>query len=1818
MKSKIGTPPDHHDRPFSIVVIGASAGGLQSLERFLSALPGKFGFALIFLQHLSPRHRNLLPDLLRSQTKGLAIEEITDGLSLLPGRLYLCKPAQEIRIEEETFCTITRTRPHTHLPIDEFLISLAETAPDRTIAVILSGAGTDGARGVQAVRTQGGTVFVQDPATAEYPDMPLAAINTGQMDGVLPPDEIAREILKFDKSEIGTVTDDQFMTPVHFDSVCQMVSERTGHRFNHYKRNVVARRVRRRMYLRGIASVNDYLKMLAKEDREAGQLASDLLIGVTSFFRDRLAWKALHLEVTRKLVIEEGTSPIRIWAAACATGEEAYSIAMMLHHELAMAGKKREIQVFATDVNDRALERAREGNYPASIVADLPPDYLRNYFTSAEDGLSVSINKEIRQHVIFARQDLLTDPPFSRLDLVICRNFLIYLEPDAQEKCIVLFHYALKENGYLFLGNAESPGRNKFLFTSLAHKKCRIYRKTEARRAARIPLSVPFAAERSPATKQKPATEYGPSITHFIQAALLEEHAPAAVAINQNHQILYHNGPTNRYLHQPRGTPTQNLMELLPEKLRNRLRGSLYHAAQEAKPVHIRASIVVDGRKRQVLIRISRLLENLFLITFRDRGGLPEEIEPSLDTMAIEETAVHQLESELAVMRDDLESHIEELKSVNEELESSNEELQAANEELETSREELQSLNEELTTVNAQLQTKIEEQEETNDDLTNFLASTSIPTIFLDHRFRVKRFTPAMSRLITLIPADIGRSIMDMSRENLGSDLIADAQSVLDNLVPVRKELSIDGSWYIRTALPYRTSDNRIEGVVIIYTDVTEMKRVEGRVRHLASFPELNPNPVLEIDLSGEVTFCNPSTPRILKDLGVYEGHCNAFLPRDMRSILSTWDRRTEVTAGREIKIGNKIFDEVIQLVPHFNVARIYGRDITKRKHAEEALEESRRRLAVIVDSIADGFFAMDRDWRIIHVNDAALGHFGKTRAEMVGRRFLEVFPETQGTSFDVQYRHAMESGEPVHFEVASIISDKTMEVHAYPGPDAITVLFRDVTERIRMQAALAESEERVRRKLENILSPEGDIGSLDLADIIDVQAIQSLMADFSSLTRIPVAIIDLKGNVLVGEAWQDICTKFHRVHPETCKYCVESDTQLTIGVSPGESKLYKCRNNMWDIATPIMVGGQHVGNIFSGQFFFEDEPVDCDLFRARAQRYEFNEDEYLRALDAVPRLSKETVDRAIAYLMKLAHMLSQLSYSNIKLARSLAQGEALLDSLRESAQRQRFHLENSPLAVVEWDRDFIIVTWSREAERIFGWSAGETVGRRIDSLNMIYEEDIPIVTRTMERLTGGEERTVVSSNRNYTKSGAVIECTWYNSVLLDGKGEMASVMSLILDITERTRAQDELKKAHDELEKRVEERTAELQQAYDRLAEESKHRQEAEGQLRQAHKMEAVGTLASGIAHDFNNILGAVIGFTELVQDKLATGSEEAHNLSRVMEAGLRGRDLVKRLLTFSRKTEQDKKPLQLGRAVSETLRLLRASIPSTVSIRKDVGDEPGLVLADPVQIQQLLMNLCTNAAWSMKDKGGILDVKVSGFMVSDINGGFRGMKPGRYTRLQVRDTGFGMAPEILNRIFDPFFTTKGPGEGSGLGLSAVHGIVAQHSGYIFVDSEPGKGSVFTIYFPVVEEDLPIERATDEGIPGGSERVLLVDDEEMLVEMGETLLTRLGYTVTSTTSAPEASDLIRSDPGRFDVVITDMTMPSMTGIDLAREILALRADMPIILSTGFSHLVDKESAKAAGIRAFVMKPLTKKELAQSIRKALAPQENIAEPSAGE
>jgi signal transduction histidine kinase/CheY-like chemotaxis protein len=593
--------------------------------------------------------------------------------------------------------------------------------------------------------------------------------------------------------------------------------------------------------------------------------------------------------------------------------------------------------------------------------------------------------------------------------------------------------------------------------------------------------------------------------------------------------------------------------------------------------------------------------------------------------------------------------------------------------------------------------------------------------------------------------------------------------------------------------------------------------------------------------------------------------------------------------------------------------------------------------------------------------------------------------------------------------------------------------------------------------------------------------------------------------------------------------------------------------------------------------------------------------------------ISYAVVNRAIGVCMfgVVAWLLSEQARHE---QRVLVANEALEKRTQElSAERARWQatVENMLDPVTVCDAEGRATYMNRAYQRLIERPVAQDLAMEAhpDYYELYYPDGtlFPAMELPLQKAarTGEDVRDVELIQRS--ANGREFTAIFSAAPLRDGEGKVTGAVAVGRDITEQRRIERALKETLDELESRVQERTAELQQSYDRLKEETEEREHVEQQLRQAQKMEALGTLAGGIAHDFNNVLAAIIGFSQMAQDKTPEGSPARRHMDRVLAAGLRGRDLVKQILAFSRRAEQEKQPLKLAAVVKEALILLRASLPSTIDIRTNLQSEAGFVLADPTQMQQVIMNLCTNAAHAMRRRGGSISIDLAGFSFSSPEDApDPTMSPRPYARLSVTDTGDGISPETIEHIFDPFFTTKAAGEGTGLGLSVVHGIVASHGGTITVSSEQNKGSTFTIYLPELLEERP-RTSADGGssIPGGHERILFVDDEHDLTAMASQMLTGLGYHVTARTGAREALALFRSDPSRFDLVISDQTMPEMTGLDLAGEILTLRADMPIIMCTGYSPLVDSDTARAVGIKALAMKPLTKKEIAATIRKVL-------------
>ncbi|ADE15004.1 PAS sensor protein [Nitrosococcus halophilus Nc 4] len=863
---------------FPIVGIGASAGGLDSLKQLFNTLPDDSGMAFVLIQHLDPTHESLIVELLSRCTR-MKVVQVKDQMPVEVNRVYAIPPNKFIAIRDRFLYLSEPVLSHgIRMPIDFFLRSLAEDQEEKAISIILSGTGSDGALGIKAIKNHGGMVMVQDPKTAQYEGMPSSAIVTGLVDFIQPVEDMPGILLQYTQhayiKTVSKTTEAPSKIADTLHSILSVLRAKTKYDFRYYKKGTLLRRINRRLGLHHIEDMSRYLNFLRDNSTEATQLFKDLLIGVTGFFREEEAFKVLEEQVIAKLVQKKSVdAPIRVWVPACSTGEEPYSIAILLTEQIQAAKKNCPLQIFATDIDTEALEIARTGIYPENIAADISSERLRRFFI--KENHTYQINKPIRESVLFAEQNLITDPPFSKLDLISCRNLLIYLEAEIQKKLIALFHFALNPGGYLFLGSTETISHQEGLFTPLS-KKWRVYQRIGAIQHHLVEFPIAFTGSKTgdiyaPAP---PRPSEAARLAELTQKALLEDYAPASVLVNPKYRVLYFYGPTDRYLRQPTGIPTDDLLTRIREGLHLKLRAALHRATQEKQQITVpNAHIRAEGTYHRVKItvkplQIPKTTEKLLLVSFQEEPERMLTEEHNTEVTAAEETLIRHLEQELKTTKTELHSTIEELetsneelKAANEEIMSMNEELQSTNEELETSKEELQSLNEELNTVNSQLQDKVEELTVTNNDLANLLQSPHITTLFLDREFRIKRYTPTITQLFNLIPTDIGRPISHIVHKFSNREaLLKEAATVLENLKPMEQEVHSDEDrWYIQRILPYQTEEHHIGGVVVTFIDITQRKQIENeRQRLLVKIERERDKLRTLIDgISDEVWFCD-------------------------------------------------------------------------------------------------------------------------------------------------------------------------------------------------------------------------------------------------------------------------------------------------------------------------------------------------------------------------------------------------------------------------------------------------------------------------------------------------------------------------------------------------------------------------------------------------------------------------------------------------------------------------------------------------------------------------------------------------------------------------------------------------------------------------------------------------------------------------------------------------------------------------------------------------------------------------------------------------
>jgi two-component system, chemotaxis family, CheB/CheR fusion protein len=856
---------------FLVVGIGASAGGLEALEQFFSAVPANSGLAFIVVSHQRPGGTSLLPQLLGKRA-AIPVVESTNGIRVEPNRLYLAPPGSHMALRDGKLVIpeATGSEPRVALPIDYFFRSLAEDRGPDAVGIVLSGAGGDGTLGLKAIKGHAGMTLAQDATSARYTSMPQSAFAAGAVDYVRRPQEMADVLLAYARRARQAPTENTQA----WHRIILLLQDRSGVDFGAYKLGTAQRRLERRMHVNQIASVGDYLRYLQANSHELDALFSELLIGVTSFFRDPLAFEALAQALPAMLDDRADGSPVRVWVPGCSTGEEAYGIGILLREYMAARRAPLNVQIFGTDVDPRAIETARTGFYPSGIVNDVAPARLERFFVKEDNGYRV--RKELRDLVVFATHNVLGDPPFSKLDVLSCRNLLIYLESAAQQRLLRLFHHALNSGGLLFLGPSESVEEARELYTVL-DRKCKLFRRADvsAPPLEALPWGGARVTPREMPVPLPPGEERRPSIVGLLQALLLDQYAPPSVVIDSRGEIVFIHGRTGLFLEPAPGRPTNVLVEMARPGLRAALAAVLREAALTRKEVVRRAARVrTNGDTTRVDVRVRpisepEVLRRLWLVTFvaaghesrsRDRRRVPGTPRGKDSTELVEELSYTK--ERLQHSLEELQAANEELMSSNEELTSTNEELQSANEELETTKEEMQSLNEELVTVNAELRAKLDDLAEAHADLQNLLNSTDIATVFLDTDLRIKRFTPQAHEVFHMIPSDVGRPLADLVPTLAYERLMEDARDVLRTLTPCERVVqSASDAWYTMRILPYRTTKDAIGGLVLTFVDVTRTKQAESvltRARnYFESIVETVRGPLLVLDADLRIVSAN-------------------------------------------------------------------------------------------------------------------------------------------------------------------------------------------------------------------------------------------------------------------------------------------------------------------------------------------------------------------------------------------------------------------------------------------------------------------------------------------------------------------------------------------------------------------------------------------------------------------------------------------------------------------------------------------------------------------------------------------------------------------------------------------------------------------------------------------------------------------------------------------------------------------------------------------------------------------------------------------------
>jgi PAS domain S-box-containing protein len=1650
-----GARKGRNDCPVIVVGIGVPEGGLESLKRLFADLPPGHGVAFVLIGHLEPSGDKPAGSLLGNGDRFMVVEA-TDGMEVLADRIHVVPPDKllgisrcQLSLHEPAHCNGLR------MPVDHFFCALAADQRRRACGIVLAGGGSDGTIGLSEIKAAGGRTLVEDPGGVEPSTTQRSDIDPAVVDAFLTAGFMADQILALAEQVTADTRGEPAEAP-EYDADLRAVMEAlragVGYDFGCYKPNTLVRRIRRRMTLAKIETFADYARFLHDHPDEVGLLQKDFLIGVTEFFRQPRAWEILEEKVIGPLVeLTQPGSEIRVWSPGCSTGKEAYSLAMLLFEQVEKSGKQVSFQIFATDYDAAALATARSGSYSEEeIGGNVSPERLKRFF-ARKDG-RLQILKEVRDQVVFAPQNLTSDPPFSRLDLISCRNLLIYLDQQVQKKVIALFHFALRDGGFLFLGNAETVGDREDLFEPVS-KKWRIYRRIGVGRRVSIEIPVHPAGEVQSAPGKLPVVAAAPrmGLALTAQQVLLERFAPACVIIDRKLQVLYVHGAVENYLTFPTGELATRVVDMAREGLRARLRGAIGKCIEVNRSVSVTARVrrgekSVPVRATVSPLRYPREADGLLLVVFEDYRVSSTKARGQVAG----ESDVQQLQDELKITREELQSTIEQLESSNDQLKASNEEvtaaneeLQSANEEMETSKEELQSLNEELNTINGRLQEKVDELESTNNDVLNLLSSTSIATVFLDKELKVKRYTPAITRLLSLIPSDAGRPIADVLRRFSDEALLEDASRVLEDLTPLSKEVRAeDGRWYIRRITPYRTQDDRIEGVVVTFVDITDLHRTQQEREVTVEFLHLVNKSATTRDLARaaaiffqEQSGCEAVGIRLKEgdDFPYYEAR---GLPEEFIRAESSLCARD--AAGNVLRdgAGNPVMECMCGTVisgrfdpskPIFTPAGSFWTNSTTELLAgtTDADRQARTRNrchgegyeSVALIPLRVGAERLG----LVQLNDRRGGMFS-AEAIVLWERLADQL------SVAVAKARAEE-------EVARLASFPVLNPHpvvevdmdgrvCFTNPSSER-LFPDLQQRGSAHPWLADWEAVAQACRESCGDlPDREVTVADrwyhqaMYYVPEAGRIRIYGLDITGRRKAEQALRENREDLARGQAVAH--TGSWRLDVRQNELLWSDETYRIFGIPKGAPLTYETflatvhpdDREYLDRKWAAAMGGE--------LYDIEHRIIAGGVVKWVRERAELELDRQGMLLGGFGTVQDITERKRMEEELRRSHDELELRVQErtaelVKATGILREQAALLDLAHD--------------AILVRDMDGTIVYWNSGARETYGWAREEALGKTAQTL-LKTQFPKPVEEMVEDLLAGGQWE---GELRNVTRKRKhiIVASRW--AIQKDADNNPTGILEINRDITERKKAEEQL-------------------ESYMAKLEESN---------------QALQDFAFIASHDMQEPLRKVTSFGNLLKQRYrdSLGEEGRDYLDRMLNATDRMQSLLASLLEYSRVTARTEpfRKVELSTLLHEVLSDLEVRIEKT-GAEIQVEELP-VIKADPVQMRQLFQNLIGNAL-KFHQEGEKPLIKVwSARTDEDI------------FQIVVEDKGIGFDDKELERIFAPFQRLHGRSsrfEGTGMGLAICKKIVERHGGTITARSAPGEGATFVITLPAGELNHP------------------------------------------------------------------------------------------------------------------------------------------------